>query len=194
MCATLTLAQTLSYVSKSSLAVLAAAMPPLTGRYEVVVPGRNEIIFFTDSLDEAARHVAIARWGNANKTEEVLAFLTGVEKHGFLRPNEQGVRVHRPLDDGSPWMAQVRGTQPRPQPKYAIGDLLEVSDEKGALPPHLKAGRQVRVAGVSVINDRRAGKHYGYAVGGGASQRVSEDRLRVPTSFLGELDFDSLSA
>ena len=191
---TLTLAQTVAYVSKSSFAAAAAALPPLTGRYEVILPYRNEGIFFTDSLPEAARHVARARYPAEDRTEEVLAFLEGVEKFGFIGPGEHGVRVHRPLDDGSPWMATVRGAKARPLPKYAIGDYVEASEVNGTLPSYLKPGRVLRIYAVTAVNESRPGKQYGYTVGGGAGQRVSEDRLRPVTAVTGELDFDGLTA
>lgn len=195
---TLTLAQTVAYVSKSSFAAAAAALPPLSGRYEVVLPYRNEGIFFTDSLREAARHVARARYPTDNhpddRTGEVLAFLEGVERFGLIGAGEHGVRVHRPLGDGSPWMAKVRGSQVRPLPKYAIGDSVEVTDEHGSLPAYLKPGRVLKVYDVTAVNDRRPGRQYGYTFGGGNGVRVSEHRLRPVTALTGELDFDSLPA
>jgi hypothetical protein len=191
---TLTLAQTGAYVSKSTIAAAAAALPPLSGRYEVILPNRNEGIFFTDSLHEAARHVARARYPEQDRTEEVLGFLAGVEQYGFLRAGEYGVRVNRPLPDGTPWIAKVRGTQTRALPKYAIGDYVEATEEHGTLPSYLKPGRLLRIYGVTAVNDSRPGRQYGYLVGGGGGQRVSEDRLRPVNAVTGELDFDSLSA
>lgn len=192
---TLTLAQTVAYVSKSSIATAATALPPLSGRYEVVLPNNNEGIFFTDSLYEAARHVARARYpGQPGRTQEVLDFLGAVEKHGFLAKEQYGVRVHRPLDDGNPWIAKVRGTQTRPLPKYAIGDYVEATDEHATMPAYIKPGRVLRISAVSVVNDSRPGRQYGYTVGGGVGQRVSENRLRLVTAVTGALDFDGLSA
>lgn len=189
---TLTLAQTVAHISKSSFPA-AADRPLLTGHYEVIIPFRNEGIFFTDSLHEAARHVARARYPDQDRTKEVLAFLEAVEQHGFLRSGEHGVRIHRPLTDGTPWMAKVRGAQVRPQPKYALDDVVVTTDDKGALPSSLKPGRVLHINGITVVNDNRPGKQYGYTVGGGAGQRVSEDRLRPINAVTGELDFDSLS-
>ena len=183
-----------AYPSKFFLASAAAAAPPLSGRYEVVIPYRQEVIFFTDSLAEAARHVAKARWGDADKTAEVLDFLERVERLGFLSPGQHGVRVRQPLDDGGQWTAKVRGAQSRPQPKYTIGNTVEAQEENGSLPPYLKAGRVLRISGVVVVNDNRPGRQYGYLVGGGQGQRVSENCLRPFDAVNGELDFEGESA
>lgn len=172
------MAPTRKLVSNSPRVVAGVAPPPLTGRYEVLIPQRTEVIFFTDSLAGAARHVAIARWGDAEKTDEVLAFLNGVKEHGFLDVGGSGVRVYRPVGDGSPWVARVRGTQARPRPRFAIGDCVQVIGTPDAPPPCPGPGRSLRVGGIVALGDPRAGKQYAYVVGGGSGNRVSEDRLR----------------
>ncbi len=163
-------------VSKFPRVVAGVIAPPLAGRYEVLIPQRMEVIFFTESLAGAARHLAIARWGDAEKADEVLAFLSGVKEHGFLDVSGSGVRVYRPLDDGSPWVARVRGTQARPRPRFAIGDCVQVIGTPEA-PPGSGPGRSLRVCGIVALGDPRAGKQYTYLVGGGSGNRVSEDRL-----------------
>lgn len=169
----------------SALTSPSSAVPqaPLSGRYEVMLPDANGLIFFTDSLRAAAHHIAFARWGHAgqeglSKTEEVFEFLSAVEKLGFIAPGDFGVWVRRPLPDASQWTAKVRGTQLRQGPKYAVGALMETFDKVGPLPAHLYTGRQVRILSVSVLNDVRPGRQYGYQVGGGSGQNVTEDRLR----------------
>jgi len=188
---TLALPTPVAYVRKSAYAAAAATLPPLTGRYEVIIPNSNQVIFFAETLREAARQVAVARWGNEAKAKEVLAFLESVEQRGGIAPGQYGVRIHRPLDDGSPWTAKVRGAQPRALPKYAIGDFVEASELLTSGPAQLKPGRVGRVYSVVAVNDSRPGKQYAYLVG---SQRVREDRLRAAAVVDGELDFDSLSA
>ena len=194
---TITLPETGTHVRKPSPARRvkeSATLPPLSGRYEVLIPNRNETIFFTDSLHEVAGHVALARWGNTDKAEEVLAFLAAVEQRGYLAANTYGVRVHRPLPDGRPWTARVRGAQQRPLPAYAIGDYVEATGIGPELPAYLKPGRVLRIYGVMALNDRRPGRQYSYLVGGGGGTRVREDGLRPATAHPGELDFAAESA
>lgn len=187
---TLTLPVPVTTARKSSQFV-PVVRPLLSGRYEVILPDRNGVIFFTDSLYEAARHVARGRYGGDEKTGEILDFLTRVEELGFIGVGEYGVRVHRG-DNSSQWVAKVRGTQPRLPPRYAINEAVEATDAVVALPPYLKAGRQLVIAGVVAVNDPRPGRQWVYTVGGGAGVRVSEDRL-APTDVTGVFDFEGLS-
>ena len=165
---------------------------PLSGRYEVVLPYNNGVIFFTDSLAEAARHVATARWGNPDKAGDVLAFLLEVEKLGFLGVGTRGVRCHHPLKGGKSWMATVRGTQLRPGPLFAVDEIVEATSEHAPLPVYLWTGRELRVYRVSVLNDPRPGKQYTYTVGITSGLRLKENRLRPLTPRAGELDFEEL--
>lgn len=168
------------------------SQPPLSGRYEVILPNNNGIIFFTDSLDEAARQVAQARWGNLDKAGDVLAFLLGVEKLGFLKPGGYGVRAHHPLPGGKPWIAKVRGAQLRPDPLFAVDEIVEATSEHGPLPIYLWTGRELRIYRVLVLNDPRPGKQYTYTVGITSGLRLKENRLRALTPRVGALDFGEL--
>lgn len=162
----------------------------LRGRYEVIIPDRNGVIFFTDSLAEAASHVAIARWGNADQAHEVLVFLEAVEQTGYIAAGQYGVRLHRSYDDGRPWIAKVRRSQVRPLPKYAIDERVEATDEHADLPSHLKLNRELRIYDVMALNDSRPGRQYSYTFGSGMGMRVSEDRLRPLNAVTGELNIE----
>lgn len=168
-----------------------SAYPVLSGRYEVLLPNRGGKIFFTDSLAEAAEKVAAGRYSDPAKGKAIYAFLEGVQRMGGLSPGKYGTRIHLNNDDGSPWIAKVRGTQHRPAPKFGIGEFVELVKPIGHQLPNVL----VRISDVRVLNDIRAGKQYGYLVeNGGGGHLLTEDRLRAVTEVPGELDFDQLPA
>lgn len=164
--------------------------PVLTGRYEVIIPDRNGRIAFCETLAEAAELVSSARWSDPAKADDVLAFLEGVQRHGGLSVGEYGVRIHKPYDDGTQWIAKVRGTQHRPLPKYGIGDTVLLAET--ASPPI--ADRQVTIESIRVLNDSRRGKQYLYFVKARSTYQVKEGDLLPLTEITGSLDFDQLSA
>lgn len=164
--------------------------PVLTGRYEVIIPDREERIVFCETLAEAAEVVASARWSDPAKADDVLAFLEGVQKHGGLGAGEYGVRIHKPYDNGLQWIAKVRGTQYRPQPKYGMNEKIKLADT--TLPNLLD--RQVEVTNIRVLNDTREGKQYLYSVKGRSTYYLKEGELRPLSEITGSLDFGQLPA